>query len=249
MRLFAEHLDLVGGADLRRRLLAIQSVLARRRVRRSVEESAAQAAEALSVTRDALVQVVSRDLPSDDSLIGWLMLIEPRMRNAQMLVASVLGIRPTQTSAQMRLELLNSVSFGAINLADVEDRLAPAPGGLQVQVPEVEWHRAEQLAAAALRQFGYQDARVTESGADGGIDVRSSRIVAQVKYTSRPVGRPVLQQLVGAADGLPCAAFALEGYTQQAHEYADERGIALFSLDLPDQVAPVNGRAHRMSES
>lgn len=60
-------------------------------------------------------------------------------------------------------------------------------------------HAAEQFAAEVMMIFGYQDARVTQRSADGGIDVRSARAVAQVKNWSKPVGRPHLQNLVGAA--------------------------------------------------
>ena len=47
-------------------------------------------------------------------------------------------------------------------------------------VPITSWAAYEQAAANNMRRFGFPDAAVTPSGADGGIDVRASGAVAQV---------------------------------------------------------------------
>lgn len=109
------------------------------------------------------------------------------------------------------------------------------------------WQQAEQVAAGALRQMGHPDADVTAAGADGGVDVRGGGVVAQVKYELRPVGRPVLQQLVGAAAGSRAVCFARSGYTRGAQEYALQAGIALFRVELPTQVTAVNTIAAHMA--
>ena len=40
------------------------------------------------------------------------------------------------------------------------------------------WQMAEELAVAHLRALGFADARRTIAGADGGIDVAASKVVA-----------------------------------------------------------------------
>jgi len=117
----------------------------------------------------------------------------------------------------------------------------PAPGGQE------SWQEAEELAATALRRFGFEDARRTNPGADARVDVVSAMVAAQVKYTSAPVGRPVLQQLQGAAGGRVTAFFARAVYTSSAREYADQVGMALFTLALPRTITPVNQSAVEMA--
>ena len=112
---------------------------------------------------------------------------------------------------------------------------------------DLAWVQAERLAAAALRKFGFDDALPTGSGTDAGLDVAGRFIACQVKYTVRPVGRPVLQQLVGAAGGRVTAFFSQAGYTAQAIEYADQVGMALFGLTLPTTVSPQNSAAREMA--
>lgn len=58
------------------------------------------------------------------------------------------------------------------------------------------WQEAESTACQWMRKNGYPDARLTQPGADGGIDVASSKAVAQVKHHSKPVDRPDVQQLL-----------------------------------------------------
>ena len=60
------------------------------------------------------------------------------------------------------------------------------------------WQEAERNAARWMRHWGFGDARLTSSGADGGVDVRARAAVAQVKFEASQVGRPALQRLYGA---------------------------------------------------
>jgi hypothetical protein len=106
---------------------------------------------------------------------------------------------------------------------------------------------AEHVACAALRQLGF-DAHLTAAGADGGIDVtdRVAGLAVQVKATGTPVGRPVLQQLVGAgsADGLgTLACFSTAGFSGPAFRYADQMDVALFRIDLRGTVSWLNSAA------
>ncbi len=94
-----------------------------------------------------------------------------------------------------------------------------------------------------MRFFGFEDARRTPTGPDGGIDVVSSNAVAQVKDYAIPIGRPTIQQLVGASRGRQCLFFARMSYTPQAVEYANELQVALFRFDLQGQPEAVNATA------
>ncbi|MGY1826242.1 restriction endonuclease [Blastococcus sp. SYSU DS0541] len=109
---------------------------------------------------------------------------------------------------------------------------------------------AEALAAKWMRDLGFVDADVTPPGSDGGIDVVSSGAVAQVKFSSGQIARPVLQSLVGAAAYAHPNAwlffFAWKGYSSQALEFAEQADIALFQYELDGRVEPVSTAAHEI---
>lgn len=112
---------------------------------------------------------------------------------------------------------------------------------------DAAWRRAEECAASHLRSLGFSDATATEVGADAGFDVVGRSVVAQVKYLASPVGRPVVQQLLGAnTHGATTAIYSRSGYTKQALDFADQSGVALFTLELPDAVRAVNRHADRL---
>lgn len=111
---------------------------------------------------------------------------------------------------------------------------------------------AERVAASIMRQLGFADARQTQRSGDGGIDVLSSGGVAQVKWQTAKVGRPALQNLVGAAHihGTPAMLFfARVGYSAQAVQFADSVGMQLFTFGLDGSYRPVNHHAGTMSGS
>lgn len=118
------------------------------------------------------------------------------------------------------------------------------PTSRVVRTPE----DAENLAARYMRWLGLPDAYVSPRGADGGIDVHSSRAIAQVKFRSNVTGRPDLQRLFGArghANHLDLFFFTYVGYTRQALQYANQVGMLLFEYDVTGTVDPVNDTAHR----
>lgn len=109
--------------------------------------------------------------------------------------------------------------------------------------------QAELNAAEVLRSWGYIDAVSPLHGADGGIDVRSSQALAQVKFRSVKAGRPEIQNLWGAAAAeMPKALlfFDFKGYSPQAVEYANQMGIGLYVYDQTGRVTPVNDTARRL---
>lgn len=111
------------------------------------------------------------------------------------------------------------------------------------------WEAAERLAAAAMRAWGYTDARVTNRGADGGIDVRSRQAVAQVKFVTAKTGRPDIQKLVGASrPDVQRFFFSRSGYSKTAVTFAVSAGVALFAYDELGRVQAWNGHAQRVLE-
>lgn len=108
-----------------------------------------------------------------------------------------------------------------------------------------DFHRAELNAARVMRSWGFLDAVATTGGADGGIDVRSSAALAQVKWRTGATGRPEIQQLVGAKGSgrQKLFFFSKSGYTRQAVEYADQMVVALFVIDAVGGVQAVNPSA------
>jgi hypothetical protein len=99
-----------------------------------------------------------------------------------------------------------------------------------------------------MRHLGFDDARCTGAGIDGGVDVRSLGAVAQVKAQLTPVGRPELQALYGVArsEGRRPLFFSLMSYTAAALGWADEVGMALFRFDHAGMVEPVNAAAETL---
>lgn len=110
---------------------------------------------------------------------------------------------------------------------------------------------AEQNAAVRMRELGFADARVTNAGSDGGIDVRSKHALAQVKWQGAQVGRPAVQQLYGARGRrheVQLFFFAATGYSQHAVQYADECEIRLFTFDPLGAASPANRAARQFLE-
>ena len=107
---------------------------------------------------------------------------------------------------------------------------------------------AELIAVEWMRYLGFDDAVATPVGADGGVDVVSTRAVAQVKMEGKPTGRPVVQQLHGVAvhEDKTGVFFSLAGYTPHARNWAQTSGTALFRFDYQGAAEPVNAVAHEL---
>jgi hypothetical protein len=108
--------------------------------------------------------------------------------------------------------------------------------------PIYDWKQAEQFAADVLRSCGFRGARTTQSGADGGVDVRGPGVLAQVKHLHGAVGRPDVQKLRGArGDGSESLHFfSLSGYSAQAIAEAERLQVALWRYDTSRNVIPLN---------
>lgn len=92
------------------------------------------------------------------------------------------------------------------------------------------------------------DAQVTSPGSEGGFDVAGDRVVAQVKYQARSIGRPELRQLVGTNTRLlDTVFFSRSGYSQQAIQYAGSANMAPFKMELAHSVHAVNEKARQLA--
>lgn len=107
---------------------------------------------------------------------------------------------------------------------------------------------AEELARDTLRACGFPDARTTGVGRDGGVDVRSAAVVAQVKLEGLKTDAPRVQALFGVAahENRQPAFFSLGGYTQAALEWSEAAGVALFEFDYSGGVAARSSAAKRL---
>jgi hypothetical protein len=123
---------------------------------------------------------------------------------------------------------------------------------LETQVPAPRqidtWQAAELNAAAWMRYWGYDDAVADPGGADGGVDIRATRALGQVKYQGAPIGRPALQQLVGARKRASQRLLFFTGssYSKAAREYADEMHIGLMVYDPWGRMSAANPVAERI---
>lgn len=111
----------------------------------------------------------------------------------------------------------------------------------------LEWSQAEELARDFLIWLGYRDARVTACGADGGVDIDSSKAVGQVKMHNKGVGRPDVQQLfgIGAAERKQPVFFAFS-YTAEATAWATTHDVPLYRFARSGEVTPATPAARAL---
>lgn len=111
----------------------------------------------------------------------------------------------------------------------------------------ISWQEAEQAAARHTRSLGFGDADVTGMGADGGVDVRGSGVIAQVKHYAKPVGIAEVQRLRGTLLGDDIAIFyATTGFTRQAVQFAEQVGMPLFSFGPSGKALAENAAAMQL---
>ena len=123
----------------------------------------------------------------------------------------------------------------------------PAPPPQRID----SWRTAETNAAAWMRHWGFDDAQVTPDGNDGGVDVRSSTAIAQVKREATDVGIEALQRLAGARlreHHLGLLFFSGSGYTRQAALYAETMEMMLFVYEVDGAMLAVSTKAKALLE-
>lgn len=93
--------------------------------------------------------------------------------------------------------------------------------------------QAEHLCAEWLSHLGEENVSVTRAVSDGGIDIVTSRCVAQVKNYKGSVGVVPVRELVGVAsvDGRFPVFFTSGQYTRAALQFAEHASVYLFRYD------------------
>lgn len=113
----------------------------------------------------------------------------------------------------------------------------PAPSGPR-PLPQpygVNHEGAERLAADWMRHLGAPDAVVTQYSGDGGVDVESATVIAQVKnlHPSSAVPFSAIRDLLGTAHhrGKGAMLFTSGRASKEGLKFATESGIAIIRYD------------------
>lgn len=106
---------------------------------------------------------------------------------------------------------------------------------------EITPQQAEELCAAWLRNLGFLDASVTRYSRDGGIDVDSQYLCAQVKHQTAPVGVKAVRELYGVAvhEKKTPIFFALSDYTHEAKAFATNVNMPIIRY-YSNSLEPIN---------
>ena len=106
---------------------------------------------------------------------------------------------------------------------------------------------AESLVAQWMRWLGVYDAEVTKFVGDGGIDVESSRYIAQVKNFTGNVGIAAIRELAGVAavDGRTPLFFTSGVYPKDSEAWAQSAGIYLFTYEVKTAKLSANNQLAR----
>jgi hypothetical protein len=183
---------------------------------------------------------------------------ESHLREAQRLGTNVVGhlglLERSKGNLKVAFDLLSrAVQQGQHQFSDALRDLEHAILGRSLR-PEPRLIRssrdAELVARDWLQYFGFHDAVVTPPGPDGGIDVLSRSVVAQVKMEGKPTGSPVIQALAGVAKTKQRrgAVFSLSGFTASAINFAADSEIALFRFNFQGEPEARNQYARSMSK-
>jgi hypothetical protein len=183
--------------------------------------------------------------------IGWLLIW--RKVNDQMTEKVYIANAPCrdwELAARLRDEKIKffvdeAIEFEAFMTAQLKDRARKVQAEREREeaqrqpqpIFDCTHQEAEMLAARWMRYLGAPDAVASQATRDGGIDVESSRFIAEVKHHAIPVGPVPVRAVVGVAYAkrkVP-VFFSLNGYTKDATEFGQEAGVLLFEYD-PEQA-------------
>lgn len=83
-----------------------------------------------------------------------------------------------------------------------------------------------------MRENGHPDARLTPSGADGGVDIDSLHAIGQVKRHTKPVGLAAMQRMDSIAlhQRKKALFFSTGGFTPKAREWARDHQIEMYEM-------------------
>lgn len=107
---------------------------------------------------------------------------------------------------------------------------------------------AELAAALWMKCQGCTSASASRVGPDGGIDVSSSRYVAQVKHRQTTSDVRAVREIFGVAQSQNKQAlfFSLSGYTAEAVRFGSSAPVALFRYDTNFSVAAASPLATQL---
>ncbi len=126
-----------------------------------------------------------------------------------------------------------STALPAPGPVPVRSSQARKPGNLLHPTPE----NFEEYCTSWCIYLGYRDAEKTQNSRDGGIDIKSPNMIAQVKFQVSPVGVKAIRELNGVRrPGQEVLFFALNGFTPEARREAAEMNITLI------RVSPLEGQ-------
>lgn len=130
-------------------------------------------------------------------------------------------------------------------LARIAEGTYPPPGS---QLFGVSPEGAERWCCEWMRHLG-TDAQVTRFSSDGGVDIRSTRWVAQVKHYTGSVDVLDVRALAGSAasEGREGAFFTSGNYTQAGIDFAELARLSLFTYNVQEgTISPTSERAHQV---
>jgi hypothetical protein len=141
--------------------------------------------------------------------------------------------RQTGTKSVIEQSLLRSLGQPAPGPSQVINAEGKKPGKLLHPTPE----NFEEYCTSWCSYLGYKDAVKTQNSRDGGIDIRSPKMIAQVKFQVSPVGVKAIRELNGVRKpDQEVLFFSLNGYTPEARREAAEMNITLI------RVSPLEGQ-------
>lgn len=206
-------------------------------------------------SRSRALRVHTRELRKLVDQIAKTELELTRVQSRDDLPPKLKGMHQRSEVANARLTELKKIQKEISNL---ELRIRPsskASGSKKTAISRpaadrggLDWKGAERLARDFLRHIGHTDARLTTSGRDGGIDIVSKSVVAQVKWHVAQVGSPDLQALFGiATHEKKIAVFFAQRYSPDALRWGNKTKMALFRFTASGQIEPANATARQIS--
>jgi chromosome segregation ATPase len=181
--------------------------------------------------------------PSVTDLIDDLSDYFPSLRNVKFQIEEVEKLlREESLKVEQARRIVKKLNSAQMNLS----KSIPTNKGAGGRPKRVvtEWRHAEELARDFMVFLGFRDASLTGLGADGGIDVMSSKAVGQVKMHNKGVPRYDIQRLVGEASVTrKIPIFFAMSYSRDAISWSEEHGIALFKFERSGDVSAMTSKA------
>lgn len=177
------------------------------------------------VDRGSSSAVVSQQL-------AW---IDPKFYPAPLAAGELRRIARQPGGAQSEFDSVFNQFLSAVE-AECDRREALRPPRPRPRLCGVTPTAAEHLACEWMQHLGVADAAATQQSVDGGVDVTSKTVVAQVKHYAAPVGVEPLRALHGVAtvSQRRAAFFTLTGYTRRAIDFGTDARMPLFIYDVQE---------------